>query len=437
MDILIILILIAFNGVFAMSEIALVSARKGRLEQAAARGDKNAAAALALAASPTRFLSTVQIGITMIGIFAGAYGEAAISSDLESALARVEVLKPYSRLLALAIVVLSITYLSLVFGELLPKRLAMGNPERIASFMAPPMRFLSRVAAPAVWFLTHSTDFLLSLFGTRHIEEHAVTQEDIKGMVEQAAETGAVHRAEQELVERVFKLGNRRVKSLMVPRADIEWLDAAEPIELLRIAVATSLHSHYPVCRGGLDKIVGIVHVKDVIKNSLVSDRVDLTQIARPPLFVPESTVAIKVLDTLKRTGAHVALVVDEYGALQGLITLNDLVESIIGAVTNPAGDEEPLIIPRDENSWYLDGSLPIDQLFDLMGLQKPDEREGHDYETLSGLLMAKFGHIPKPGEGFDWAGFRFEVADMDAQRVDKVLLVRTKPPEKPPAGEE
>jgi putative hemolysin len=429
----ILVLLIVANGVFAMSEIAVVSARRSRLRPAAERGNARAAAALALAESPARFLSTVQIGITLIGILAGALGEAAITADLAGVFQRSPALAPYSHGLALAIVVLGITYLSLVVGELVPKRIGLAQPERVAAVMARPMIWLSRATAPAVWLLTASSDLLVRVFGAGREHRHTVTDEDIKGMVQQAAETGTLHKAEEEMVAGVLRLGDLKVKALMVPRADIEWLDAADSPARIRVAVATSLHSQYPVCRGGLDDIVGVLHVKDVIKHGLVSETINLAEIARPPLFVPETTPALKVLETFKHKGVHMALVVDEYGAVEGLITFNDIVESVIGEVYRPGQEAEPLIIRRDEHSWLLDGSLPVDQLQDVLGTDSlptvAAAAEGVDYHTLGGLVMARLGHIPQSGESFEWNGFRFEVVDMDKQRVDKVLLVKLPEP--------
>jgi putative hemolysin len=322
-----------------------------------------------------------------------------------------------------------LTYFTLVVGELVPKRIGLSNPEPIAMASAIPMQTLSLSAAPVVWFLSISTNLVLKLFGGLDHSGQAVTQEDIRGMVEQAAETGVVYRAEQEMVEGVFRLGDRKVKAMMVPRTDIEWLDVTDTAERVRIAVATSFHSHYPVCRGGLDDVVGVVHVKDVVKNGLVADIIDLEAIAASPLFVPEATPALKMLQTFKESGKHVALVVDEYGALEGLVSLNDIVEGIIGEVTRPGAQPDPMVIQRADGSWLLDGSLPVDQLQELMGTEHLPEgtaaSEGKDYHTLGGVVVTFLGHIPRASEAFDWHGFRFEVVDMDGQRVDKVLLSR------------
>jgi putative hemolysin len=433
MEIAFLLLLIVANGVFVMSEFAVVSARKTRLQAAADRGNPRAAAALALAESPTRFLSTVQAWISLIGITIGAFGEAALSTRLEASLKQHPSLAPYAGAISLVVVVLAITYVSLVIGELVPKRIGMGRPETIATVMARPMLWMSRLAAPIVWFLSASTDLIVGVMGLARPPSRDVTAEDIKGIIEQAAETGVVYRAEQEMVEGVLRLGDRKVKALMVPRTEIEFLDVADPPQRVRIAVATSFHSQYPVCRAGLDDVVGILHVKDIVKHGLISDTLNLEEIARPPLFVPESTHALKLLETFKNKGTHMALVVDEYGAVEGLITFNDIVEAVIGDVYRPGQDSEPLIVQRSETSWLLGGSLPIDQLQDLMQTDAlpggTAATEGSDYHTLGGLVMTHLGHIPRTAETFEWGDFRFEVVDMDGQRVDKVMLTRLPPP--------
>ncbi len=421
--VLIVLFLIVLNGVFSMSEVALISSRRARLEPMAEGGGptaKGAQAALAMRADPNRFLSTVQIGITLIGIFSGAFGEAAIGQRLRVAIASVPALEPHAGLLATGIVVLVLTYLSLVVGELVPKRVGMSAPERIASAVSLPMRAVSVAAAPVVWFLSRSTDLLLLPFRGRLAEEHPVTEEDIRGMLEAAAETGAVHQSEQEIVERVFDVGDLRVRALMVPRPEIEFLDVDETPERIKIAVATAVHSHFPVCRGTLDKLVGIVHLKEIIKLNLLSQELDLEALARPALFVPETMPVLKLLDQFRERDRRIAMVVDEYGGIEGLVTLNDVVNAIIGRTT---GDRpaEPLEVRRTENSWLLDGSVAAARLKGLLGELPP----AGDYETLAGFVLAVLGHIPKVGERFEAAGHSFEIVDMDGQRIDRVLVVR------------
>lgn len=423
--IVIILLLIVLNGLFSMSETALVSSRRVRLEQAVERGERGAAAALALLMDPTRFLSTVQIGITLIAILSGAYGEATLSGYVQEGLERVPALAPYASAMASTIVVLVITYLSVVIGELIPKRIALANSERISAWAARPMSVLSRVAAPAVWLLSQSTNLLMRAFGGQKEEEHAVTEEDVRGMIEQATTSGAVLELEQRLIERVFRLGDRRVKSLMVPRTDVEWLEADAPAGEIRRRVAASAHSHFPVCRGGPDKVVGVVHLKDIVKRAFTAGKFELASVMERPLFVPETAPALKLLETMRTTGRRLALVVDEFGAFVGLVTLSDIVESIVGDVLH-IGEEEPEAVQRADGSWLLDGGVGLDTLWELMGLrEEPAEVEGSDVETLSGLVSWRLGHIPAAGEFFELAGWRFEVVDMDRQRVDKVLMIR------------
>jgi len=433
MAIAILLLLILINGLFSMAEIALVSARRVRLEAAAARGDKGAAAAVRLSEEPTRFLSTVQVGITLIAILSGAYAEATLSKDLEGVLGRYEGVRPYASAVASAMVVVGVTYLSVVLGELVPKRIGLASAEAIASWAARPMGVLSRVAAPAVWVLSRTTDLVMRPFG-RESETHAVTEEDVRGMIEAATETGAVAELEQRLIERVFRLGDRRVKSLMVPRTEIEWLELDAPPELLRRKVAAASHSHFPVCRGGLDRVVGVVHLRDLVRRGLgaagwaAGGRVDLASVMRRPLFVPETAPALKLLETMQRSRTRFALVVDEFGALVGLVTLGDIVQAIVGDVLH-RGDgteaEEPSAVQRPDGSWLVDGSMSVDRLWELMSLRERPEEVEPDVATVSGLVTWKLGHIPTSGERFVLAGHTIEVVDMDRQRVDKVLVAK------------
>jgi putative hemolysin len=425
---LILLLLILINGLFAAVEISMVSARRPRLEAAAEDGDAGARAALKLRKEPNRFLSTVQIGITLIGIVSGAFGEAAIADPLAKLLARDPRLAANADLLSTIIVVALITYLALLLGELVPKRIGLALPETIATTFARPMRLLSQAAAPLVWFLSASTDLLLRPFGKHLSEQHAVTEDDIRGMIEQAAESGAVHEEEQEIVERVFEVGDLRVRSLMVPRPEVEYLDVDETPERIRIAVATAVHSHFPVCRGGLEHIIGIVHLKDIIKLGLVSESIDLEALSRPALFVPETMPVLKLLDHFRERDRRIALVVDEYGGFEGLITLNDVASAIIGKT---AGDHpaEPMEVRRHDGSWLLDGSLPVARLRELLEVDELPGPQG-DYETLAGYVLATLGHIPQIGEQFTAGQHKFEVIDKDGQRIDRVLVV---PP--PPAA--
>lgn len=424
----VILLLIFINGLFSMSETALVSARRVRLEQMAARGSLGAKAALALSMDPTRFLSTVQVGISLIAILSGAYGEATLRKHFQSWLESVPALAGHAETLSFAIVVLLITYLSVVLGELVPKRLALANPEAISSLAAKPMGVLARIAAPAVWLLSATTNALMRAFG-RSPSAHAVTEEDVRGMIEAATETGAVAELEQRIIERVFRLGDRRVKGLMVPRTEIEWLELDAPPELLRRKVAAASHSHFPVCRGGLDRVVGVVHLRDLVRKGMSGGRVDLQSVLRRPLFVPETAPALKMLETMQRSGTRFALVVDEFGALVGLVTLGDIVQAIVGDVLHRGDDaEEPAVVRRPDGSWLVDGGIPLDRLWEVIGLRERPAEVEQGVATVSGLITWKLGHIPAAGEGFELAGHKFEVVDMDRQRVDKVLVTPVVP---------
>lgn len=423
MEILILLFLVVVNAVFAMAEMAVVSSRRMRLQQAADHGDKGAAAALALANAPTRFLSTVQVGITMIAIFMGAFGERTLADDLRSALASLPALAPHAGWLSFLIVALAITYISLVIGELVPKRLALNNPERIAGALAPSMRMVAKVASPLVGVLSGSTDVILRLLGARSPSAQAVSEEEIKGLIAQGAKSGVFHETEHKLVERVFRLGDRVVSELMVPRTEIDWLPADASVERVRVAVATSPHSHFPVCRGSLDHIIGVVHVKDLVKHGLISDRVDIIALAQQPLFVPETMPALRALESFRQAHTHIAFVLDEYGAIEGLITLNDIVEAIVGEITRQGEETDPEVVQRADGSWLLDGLLPIDRLRELMNVRSLPAEDRAEFVTVGGLVMSYLGRVPRTGDTFEWGRFRFEVVDMDRQRVDKVLL--------------
>lgn len=422
-------LLILVNSLFVAAEMALASSRKARLEAAAKAGGRGAVAALELHAEPTRFLSTVQIGITLIGILSGAFGETAIADRLTPHIAKVEAIAPYAHLIALAATVLSITFVTIVFGELVPKRLAQSSPERFAAAFARPMRSVSRIAAPAVWALSQTTDLILRLLPFRAPDGNAGAEEEVRSLLRAGTSEGIFHKSEQQIVERVFALSDRNVKSLMVPRPDIDWLPADASVHRIRVAVATSSHSHFPVCTSGLDDLIGVVHVKDLVKSGLISEDVRLSELVRKPMYVPETLPALKLLEMFRSRQDRIAFVLDEYGVLEGLVTLNDVVEAIVGDVI-AAGDSspEPMVVKRADGSYLLDGMLPADELRALMfgpenseaTLPKEDETT---FETLGGFILAYLGRIPATGDTFAFDRYRFEVVDMDRHRVDKVLL--------------
>ncbi|MFS0516741.1 hemolysin family protein [Nostoc sp. UIC 10607] len=423
-EILIILVLVIANGVFSMSEMAIVSARKVRLQQLANQGDAKARAALKLAESPNQFLSTVQVGITLIGILTGAFGGATIAEKLAIYVGRVPFLAPYSEPISFGIIVLIITYLSLIVGELVPKRLALNNPERIASIVAIPMRALSAIASPMVYLLSASTDLILRLLGITASTEPQVTEEEIKILIEQGTEAGTFEEAEQDMVERVFRLGDRPVSYLMTPRPDIVWLDLDDSPEENRQKMVDSAYSRYPVCQGGLDNVLGVIPVTDLLARSFRGEPLDLTVGLRQPVFVPESTRGLKVLELFKQTITHMALVVDEYGVIQGLVTLNDIMSEIVGDVPSTDGQDQPQAVQREDGSWLLDGMLPVEEFLELFGMEEWESEERGSYQTLGGFVITHLGRIPAAADHFEWQSMRIEVMDMDGNRVDKVLVV-------------
>lgn len=432
-EVLIVLLLLVANGVFAMSEIAVVSARKSRLQQRAEDGDHAARRALELAESPERFLATVQVGITLVGTLAGAFGGAAIAKPLADYLSTYPSLAEYAQPLSLGLVVLGITYFSLIVGELVPKQIGLNHPERIAGLVAGPMDVLSRVARPLVWLLTTSTQLVLRALRIRKPEEPPVTEAEIAVLLEQGTQAGVFEEEEQELVERVFWLGDQRVVSLMTPRHRIVWLDVDASGEEHRQAMAEHRYSRYLVCEGALDHVLGVVEVKDLWAAELRGQRVDdLRSLLRQPLFIPESTRALHVLEQFRQTGIHVALVVNEYGGTEGIVTLNDVLEEIAGEMSQTGrAPAAPPIVRRDDGSLLVDGSLSMETFRELLDLE--DRRhELREYRTLGGWVFTTLGHVPRPGEHFDANGYRVEVVDMDGNRIDKVLVAPLARPREP-----
>ena len=429
-QIIFIIFLTIANGVFSMSEIAIVSARKARLQQWVNEGDAKASVALDLANSPNRLLSTVQIGITLIGIVAGVLGGATIAEELSARMSSIPLFAPYSEAIALGMVVLGITYLTLVIGELVPKRLALHNAERIACTVAAPMRMLSRIASPVVHLLSISTDAVLRILGIRPIAEPPVTEEEINILIEQGMKAGTFEKAERGMVEHVFRLGDLRAGALMTPRTEIVWLDIDDSPEEIRRKITDSGHSRFPVGQGSLDNILGIVQVKEMLGRNMAGKPADLKASLRRPLFVPESTHALKVLELFKQSGIHISLVVDEYGSIQGLVTLNDILEEVVGDIPSVEELEEPLAVQREDGSWLLDGMLPVNDFKEIFDIK---EMPGEGiYQTLGGFVLMHVGRIPAVGNHFEWGGLRLEVVDMDKNRIDKVLVMPAK--KTPPA---
>ena len=423
MEILIILLLIILNGVLAMAEIAIVAARKSRLKQQANEGSKNAQAALELAQSPSRFLSTAQIGITFVGIFAGAFGGETIAKGLSDTLKSLPIIAPYAEGIAILIVVIFITYLSLIIGELVPKRIALNNPEAIAKYMAYPMNFLSSVASPLVSLLTLSSDSVLRLLQIKQLNAPVVSEEEIKILIREGTKSGIFNIAEKDIVERTLKLSDKKVNTLMTPRKEVVWLELDSAFKTLRNKIAKYPHAHFPVCRDDLDKIVGVVRAKDILTHFLLEEKIQLQKFVRKPLFVPESMDGLKVLELFKKSGIHMALVVDEYGSIQGLLSITDILEAIVGDIPTIDELEEHEITKRDDGTYLVDGLTPIDEFKDYFHIKKlPDEKSGV-FHTAGGFVMHKLGSIPVSGDKVDWADFKFEVMDMDGNRIDKILI--------------
>ncbi|NMC54121.1 MAG: HlyC/CorC family transporter [Chloroflexi bacterium] len=422
-QILIIAVLIVLNGIFAMSEIAMVSARKIRLQQRADDGDDSAAVALEMAESPNRLLSTVQVGISLVGVFSGAVGGATLAEYLAPQIARIAVLAPYSEALSLVIVVLIITYFSLVIGELIPKRLAMGNPEKIAITVARPMRTLSALTAPIVNLLSASTELGLRLLRAKPNQEPPITEEEIKVLIEQGTQSGIFIEQEQDIVESVFRLADRRVDAIMTPYTEIEWLDINDSFEENLSLLLENRFTRWPVARGGLDNVIGILNARDLLAATLQEDPVEIEPLLLPALFVPESMPALKAFEEIKANPANVALVIDEFGGLIGMVTLLDILKAIVGEIPKAGEKEDPQIVQRADGSWLLDGLLQVDELKELLDIEDLPDEDRVGYQTVGGMVMAQFGSIPAAGDVFRWQEYKFEVVDMDGRRVDKVLV--------------
>ena len=419
-EVFIILGLIIINGLFSMAEIALVSARKARLEAQAQKGDLDAEKALELANNPDSFLSTVQIGITLIGILTGIYSGDSFKKPLQDSLANIDLLKPYSGTLATVIILIIITYLSLVFGELVPKRLGLSNPEGIAKKAAGPMRIISWITHPFVWLLMGSSNLIVRLLNVK-TNENQVTEEEIKAIISEGTEHGAIEEAEQEIIERVFHLGDRNITSLMTHRSDIVWIDSSKSVAEIKQIMGEIVHSVYPVCEGEVDRIVGVVAIKDFIisnENVLVKD------IMKPAMYVPENNTAYQVLEKFKETKIHHCFIVDEYGTVLGMITLNDILEAIVGDIPQQE-DESFEIVVRDDGTYLVDAQIPFYDFLSYFDKAEWMKEGDQDFDTLAGFIIHELEKIPQTGEKLTWKIFEFEVIDMDHHRIDK-LLVKT-----------
>ncbi|MFT3850505.1 MAG: hemolysin family protein [Propionivibrio sp.] len=426
MDIFLLLLLILLNGVLAMSEIAVVSSRKARLQKLADDGSPGAQSALELNNEPSGFLSTVQVGITTVGILSGAIGENALADPLAHWFSGFSFLEPYARGLALTLVVVGLTYFSVVVGELVPKRLGLLAPESIAALIATPMNVLARMTRPLVWLLSSSSSLLLQLVGARHRGDPPVTDDEINVLMEQGAEAGVFHESEQVIVSNVLRLDEQRIGAIMTHRNDIYVLDLDEPEDVIRTCLAESPFTRIVVCRDGLDHIIGILRTADLLKLALAGEKLDIERFLRPALYVPEGVSTTHLLESFRKAHQQCALIVNEYGELQGLVTLTDVLTSIVGELPSSDTPNEQDIVERTDGSWLVDGGVAIERL--KLVLKIEDDLPGEDenaFNTLGGLVMYVLGRIPTVTDQFDVADYRFEVVDMDKNRVNKVLLTR------------
>lgn len=424
MEIVFLIALILINGVFAMSEIALVTARRARLARLAEDGDSSAIAAMKLGEEPTRFLSTIQIGITSIGILSGIVGEAALAVPFSHWLQTMGFEQRFSDIGSTMVVVVAITYLSIVVGELVPKRIGQIHPETIARLVARPMLVLSAGARPFVHLLAGSTSLLLRLVGQRDARGAGITEEEIHAMLHEGSEAGIIEKSEHELVRNVFRLDERRIGSLMVPRSDLIWLDIDRPWEANKVLITESGHSRFPVCRGGLDDILGVITSRQIASQALRGTPVNLTEDLHPPIFVPSSLTAMELMDKFRANSCRMIFVVDEYGGLQGIVCLHDLLESVVGEF-HPENVDESWAVQREDGSWLLDGLIPIHELKDTLGFRNVPDEEKARYQTLSGMMMWLLGNVPQTGDIAVWDSWRLEVVDLDGKRIDKVLASR------------
>ena len=423
MEFLFVLLLIICNGLFAMAEIAIVSLRKSRLQKEAREGNKRAQAALELSENPARFLSTVQIGITFIGIFAGAFGGETLAHPFSLTLKQITFIAPYSDQIAFFLVVVFITYLTLIIGELVPKRIALSQPEKTAKRIAGPMKTIASLAFPLVNLLIVSSDFVIRCLRIKPPTEPSVSEEEVKLLLQEGRSAGIFSIQEQDIVERTFQMDEKKIITIMTPRKEIRWFDVTNSVKELRTMIGRHPHSYYPVCKGSLDKVVGVVRTEDLLAAFLIEEKVDFTKSLHKPLYVPESTEVWKVLELFKRTGIHMALVVDEYGSILGLISVADILEEIVGDIPDFDELDEKTVTKNKDGSYVVDGLLSVGEFkkyFKIVSL--PEESSGA-FHTLGGFVTDQLERIPFVDDSFDFENFRFQVVEMDGNRVDKILL--------------
>ena len=426
-EIIIILILILLNGILAMAEIALVSARRSRLDMDAQKGDAGAKLALDNANAPSRILSAIQIGITLIGILTGIFSGATIASGMESLFSTLGLLPGLSHSLGIIAVVIIVTFFSLVLGELVPKQIGLKTPEKIAKFMVRPLLALALITHPFTWLLSKTSDLLIRALNIKPSSDSNVTEEEIKAMIQEGTEDGEVQEIEQDIMERVFHLGDQKIGSLMTHHSDLVWMDIADPPNVMLQKMKEQIHSVYPVCEGDLDKVLGVVFIKDLFLEDLSGGNFNIRDRMRPAQFILETLTAYETLELFKQNKIHYGLVIDEYGSTVGMVTLNDILEAIVGDFNEPSPDE-PRIILRDDGSWLADGQLPFYEFayeFEIQGVDKNKIK----FNTLAGLAMSILRHVPKPGEKFTWREFEFEIVDLDGNRIDKLILKKKAAP--------
>ena len=429
---IVVLALIALNGVLAGSEMAIVSSRKGRLKHLAA-SSRGASAAVKLVEDPGTFLSTVQIGITLVGIVAGAYSGATLAGPLGERLNALPFIAPNGHAVAITLVVVLVTYLSLIVGELVPKRIALANPERVASLVARPMQVLALAAAPLVWLLRFSSDAVLRLLGIASVRDATVTEEEVKALIAEGTQSGVFEPQEREMIAGVMRLADRSVRAIMTPRSEVLWI----PVDATHKAVVEGLsraeHTHLLVCEGSIDSPVGLIDASDVLRAHLAGGTTRLADIVRTVPIIPEQTTALRLLDLFRQQHEHFAVIVDEYGTTQGIVTATDVLASIAGELPARGETGDAMIAARGDGSWLIDGLLPIDEFEDLVG--RKDLRSGGDFVTLAGFILDRLGHLPEPGETLVEDGLAIEIVDMDGRRIDKVLVTSTTAPGHSPSG--